>query len=200
MRRSLLTPALQAKLMARVADGSTLVKAAQSVGISQPTLTRWLSDERPAFRAFRASVVNARSLALSRQITEQMQATAARRKAASEECLEKIRKVRDGFVNRTPFRETAAALRISRTTEWRFRDVLGLGDGRWSRTRIEGADQRLALCRQIVDSYALGFKAEDREVFRMAVVLGLETGRRWESTGVVTGRRDTKATLMEVRP
>lgn len=37
-------------------------------------------------------------------------------------------------------------------------------------------------------------------VWRMATILGLETGRRYEATGKRTGRRDTKQTLLEVRP
>lgn len=39
-----------------------------------------------------------------------------------------------------------------------------------------------------------------QQVWRMEVFLGLETGRGWRTTGKRTGRRDSKAALLEVRP
>lgn len=75
--------------------------------------------------------------------------------------------------------------------------------------RTDAAKEWLRVAQLVLTAYVEGLTTMETArriqrsritAWRFRVVLGLETGRRWEATGKRTGRRDTRAALMEARP
>ena len=98
--------------------------------------------------------------------------------------------------------ETAQRISKSYVSAWRIRVWLGVQPNR-QEARMTGEQRRklaamaaakIKMARTLLDI------ARAAEIESLLVWLGLETGRRWETTGKRTGRRDTKQSLLEVRP
>ncbi len=197
-RRTLLTPQLVAKLVARIADGSPLVKAAKSVGIHRDTLFSWLGR----FPDFSDAVRNARAIAEAVEVTEAMRLSAALQLDFAKRRGQLHQGVRDGFAAGATPKETALKLGISRATEWRYRDNLRLTHVRARRVMLEQADAELLTMRRVVVAYAEGFRAAGDAECRWAENLGLLAARgnnQHRAKRKPTGRRDTRAAI-EVRP